>query len=219
MEIQIQFTNEPSVSTMTVPRGDGPDKPHIPCRSTAGCRPHHPGNRPLYAKRATIQDSRTYLRATDEARGCEYDRARLVQLRPITFIYAARAVNRFVPTDGAEVHVVVSDIHFGKDSREAERSKEDELIRCLRSFEPRVGSLTLLGDVFECYIEHRHLVPKGWIRFQGLLAEWSDGSLIIKWTQYLRMKETAVKSHMHEKTRPHPHIGICFGIDSPLVRE
>ncbi len=88
-------------------------------------------------------------------------------------------MNRFVPTDGAEVHVVVSDIHFGKDSREAERSKEDELIRCLRSFEPRVGSLTLLGDVFECYIEHRHLVPKGWIRFQGLLAEWSDGGIPI----------------------------------------
>ncbi len=75
---------------------------------------------------------------------------------------------------GANVHLVVSDTHFGKDGHDLERRKELELVDCLRSFEPEVTSLILLGDIFECFIEYRRLVPRGFVRFQGLLAEWAD---------------------------------------------
>lgn len=68
----------------------------------------------------------------------------------------------------------LSDIHFGRGTEAAERRKEAALIACLRAHEGQVRRLYLLGDVFDQYIEYRHLVPKGFLRFQALLAAWTD---------------------------------------------
>ncbi|MFP4228094.1 MAG: UDP-2,3-diacylglucosamine diphosphatase [Salinivenus sp.] len=67
-----------------------------------------------------------------------------------------------------------SDMHFGRGAADAERTKEAALIDCLTSYADRVDHLYLVGDVFDGYIEYRHLVPKGIARFQGLLARWTD---------------------------------------------
>jgi UDP-2,3-diacylglucosamine hydrolase len=74
----------------------------------------------------------------------------------------------------APVVLFVSDMHFGRGPRAAERDKEQALIECLEAHDGEVDHLYLLGDVFDGYIEYRHLVPKGFVRFQGLLARWSD---------------------------------------------
>ncbi|MFB6097733.1 MAG: UDP-2,3-diacylglucosamine diphosphatase, partial [Salinibacter sp.] len=58
--------------------------------------------------------------------------------------------------------------------RPSERAKEDALIACLEAHAGDIEHLYLLGDVFDGYIEYRHLVPKGFVRFQGLLARWTD---------------------------------------------
>ena len=69
----------------------------------------------------------------------------------------------------------VSDMHFGRtDDLAAERQHERDLIACLRTYEADVRGLYLVGDVFDQYVEYRHLVPKGFVRFQGLLAAWTD---------------------------------------------
>ncbi|WP_103027541.1 UDP-2,3-diacylglucosamine diphosphatase [Salinibacter altiplanensis] len=68
----------------------------------------------------------------------------------------------------------VSDMHFGRGARSAERKKEAALIECLKAHAADIDHLYLLGDVFDGYIEYRHLVPKGFVRFQGLLARWTD---------------------------------------------
>ncbi|PSQ73606.1 MAG: UDP-2,3-diacylglucosamine diphosphatase [Bacteroidetes bacterium QH_6_64_77] len=68
----------------------------------------------------------------------------------------------------------VSDMHFGRGARSSERDKEQALIECLDAHEGEVDHLYLLGDVFDGYIEYRRLVPKGFVRFQGLLARWTD---------------------------------------------
>jgi UDP-2,3-diacylglucosamine hydrolase len=82
--------------------------------------------------------------------------------------YVVYQTDRFTPLS---VVLFFSDIHlrYGRD-REVERA----LIECLRSQEGSVERLYLLGDVFDEYIEYRHLVPKGFVRFQSILAEWSD---------------------------------------------
>jgi UDP-2,3-diacylglucosamine hydrolase len=72
-------------------------------------------------------------------------------------------------------------MHFGAGSVEAERAKERDLLRCLRSHVD-TGSLDhlyLVGDVFDGFIEYRHLVPKGCVRLLGRLAQWSDAGLPI----------------------------------------
>lgn len=65
-------------------------------------------------------------------------------------------------------------MHFGRDADATERAKERDLIACLRYHEDAVQHLYLLGDVFDPYIEHRHLIPKGFARLQGFLAGWTD---------------------------------------------
>ena len=68
----------------------------------------------------------------------------------------------------------VSDIHFGRDDYQQERTKEADLLSCLRSHASDIDHLFLVGDVFDAFIEYRELVPKGFIRFLALLAAWTD---------------------------------------------
>lgn len=70
--------------------------------------------------------------------------------------------------------LIVSDIHFGKGAAEAERAKESELLALLESVRGRVDAFYLLGDVFDQYVEYRYLIPKGFARFQGSLAQMAD---------------------------------------------
>lgn len=65
-------------------------------------------------------------------------------------------------------------MHLGRGSEAAQQTTEADLLACLRAHADAVTHLYLVGDVFERYIEYRHLVPKGFVRFQGLLAEWTD---------------------------------------------
>ena len=67
--------------------------------------------------------------------------------------------------------IFVSDMHFGRGDLPTERREEQSLISCLESYEAEITHLFLLGDVFDEYIEYRHLVPKGLARFQGFLAQ------------------------------------------------
>jgi UDP-2,3-diacylglucosamine hydrolase len=72
------------------------------------------------------------------------------------------------------VVLFLSDVHFGRGAAAAERDKEAALLDCLEAHADRVEHLYLVGDVFDGFIEYRHLVPKGFVRFQALLARWTD---------------------------------------------
>lgn len=75
--------------------------------------------------------------------------------------------------------IFISDIHLGRSGYADARRREEDLIAFLRAVRDETEHLYLLGDVFEEYIEYRHLVPKGYIRFQGLLSEWADAGIPI----------------------------------------
>ena len=71
----------------------------------------------------------------------------------------------------------VSDAHLGRGSRDATREAERDLVAMLRAHEDEIlggGRLVLLGDVFDQWIEYRHLAPKEGLRLLGLLADWCD---------------------------------------------
>jgi UDP-2,3-diacylglucosamine hydrolase len=72
----------------------------------------------------------------------------------------------------------VSDLHLGRGSAALTRAAERDAVALLRAYEPRLvggaGTLVLLGDVFDQYIEYRHLVPKGAARLMGTLADLAD---------------------------------------------
>lgn len=71
----------------------------------------------------------------------------------------------------------VSDAHLGRGSRDDTRDAERALVAMLRAHEDEVlggGRLVLVGDVFDQWIEYRHLAPKEGLRLIGLLADWGD---------------------------------------------
>jgi UDP-2,3-diacylglucosamine hydrolase len=66
-------------------------------------------------------------------------------------------------------------MHFGRSSdAQAERACEADLVACLEAYAGAIDHLYLVGDVFDAYIEYEHVVPKGFVRFQGLIARLTD---------------------------------------------
>ncbi|MEX0601174.1 MAG: UDP-2,3-diacylglucosamine diphosphatase [Rhodothermales bacterium] len=68
----------------------------------------------------------------------------------------------------------ISDVHLGRGDVDTGRAVERDLISCLSHHRNEVEHLYILGDLFDEYIEYRRLVPKGFVRLQGLLADWTD---------------------------------------------
>jgi UDP-2,3-diacylglucosamine hydrolase len=77
------------------------------------------------------------------------------------------------------VYLFISDMHFGRQPAELDRESERDLVACLRHYQDAVRGLYLVGDVFDPFIEYRHLMPKGFIRFLGILAEYADSRIPI----------------------------------------
>ncbi len=72
-----------------------------------------------------------------------------------------------------------SDIHLGMHPIESSRKREKILISWLTSVEDDMAELWLLGDVFDYWFEYKKVVPKGYTRFLGKLAELSDKGIKI----------------------------------------
>ena len=68
----------------------------------------------------------------------------------------------------------VSDFHLGSPDIAASRLREDKIIRWLEMVQQDAHSVFLLGDTFDFWFEYEHVVPQGYVRFLGKLAELSD---------------------------------------------
>ncbi len=75
----------------------------------------------------------------------------------------------------------ISDLHLGSRVMDDPRSYERRVVRFLRSIAPRAKRLYMLGDVIDYWIEYRTVVPRGFTRFFGALAELADQGVEITW--------------------------------------
>ncbi len=75
----------------------------------------------------------------------------------------------------------LSDLHLGapyfSDSKEAER----RIVSFLDSIKEDANVIYLLGDVLDYWYEYRYVVPRGFVRFFGKLAEMADRGIRIVW--------------------------------------
>ena len=72
-----------------------------------------------------------------------------------------------------------SDQHFGAPSSEKSKFREEKFIRWLESIKNDCEELFLLGDLFDFWFEYKTVVPKGFIRVLGKLAELKDSGIKI----------------------------------------
>jgi len=72
-----------------------------------------------------------------------------------------------------------SDFHLGVPSLEESRKRERKIVKWLEHVSKDASAIFLLGDLFDFWFEYQTTIPKGFIRFQGKLAELQDQGIPI----------------------------------------
>lgn len=70
-----------------------------------------------------------------------------------------------------------SDLHLGLPTHEESLPREKLFIKWLDSIKEDTAELYLLGDIFDFWFEYRQVVPKGYNRFIGKIAEFTDAGI------------------------------------------
>lgn len=70
-----------------------------------------------------------------------------------------------------------SDQHFGAPDLKSSKVREDRFIRWLNEIKEDAQVLFLMGDLFDFWHEWKHVVPKGYIRVLGKIAELKDSGI------------------------------------------
>lgn len=75
----------------------------------------------------------------------------------------------------------LSDLHLGAPYMADSRESEKRIVKFLDSIKEEADAIYLLGDVLDYWYEYRYVVPRGYVRFFGKLAELSDAGIKIVW--------------------------------------
>lgn len=73
-----------------------------------------------------------------------------------------------------------SDFHLGIDADTSSRERERRLVQWLDAIAPEADHIFLVGDLFDHWFEYRSVVPRGFVRFLGKLAELRDRGIPIE---------------------------------------
>ena len=72
-----------------------------------------------------------------------------------------------------------SDFHLGVPAGAQSKEREKRVIEWLTSIENTAQEIYLVGDIFDFWFEYKHAIPKGFVRFQGKIAELVDKGINI----------------------------------------
>jgi len=94
-----------------------------------------------------------------------------------------------------------SDFHLGVPDYASSLAREKKIVRWLDSIRNDCEELYLLGDVFDFWFEYKTVVPRGFVRLLGKLAEFTDAGIPVHyftgnhdmWTFDYLTKELNVK--------------------------
>ncbi len=75
----------------------------------------------------------------------------------------------------------VSDAHLGSWALLDRLANEKKLVRWMDSIKPDCEALYLMGDMIDFWFEYKHAIPKGYARFFGKVAEFTDGGIPVYW--------------------------------------
>lgn len=72
-----------------------------------------------------------------------------------------------------------SDFHLGVPTAAQSREREMTIVRWLDQIKTDAQAIYLVGDIFDFWFEYAYVIPKGFIRLQGKLAELVDAGIPI----------------------------------------
>lgn len=75
----------------------------------------------------------------------------------------------------------ISDLHLGAKYMRNPLERERRVCRFLDSIKHDAAELYLLGDILDYWYEYKYVVPRGYIRFLGKLAELADAGVKLTW--------------------------------------
>ena len=75
----------------------------------------------------------------------------------------------------------LSDLHLGAPYFPDSKAAEKRVVDFLESIRHDADAIYLLGDILDYWYEYRHVVPRGFVRFFGKLAELADSGIKIVW--------------------------------------
>lgn len=71
----------------------------------------------------------------------------------------------------------LSDFHLGAPDHAKSMEREKRLVQFLDEIKNDAGEIFLVGDMFDFWYEYKKVVPKGYVRLLGKLAELSDAGV------------------------------------------
>lgn len=97
-----------------------------------------------------------------------------------------------------------SDVHLGLFPVEKSANREKYFVQWLTDIKNDAAVIFLVGDIFDFWYEYRKVVPRGFVRFLGKLAEITDSGIPVHffagnhdiWINDYLSKETGVILHM-----------------------
>lgn len=75
----------------------------------------------------------------------------------------------------------ISDLHLGAKYMPDQLERERRVCRFLDTVKDDAAQLFLLGDILDYWYEYKYVVPRGYIRFLGKLAELADAGVHLTW--------------------------------------
>jgi UDP-2,3-diacylglucosamine hydrolase len=71
----------------------------------------------------------------------------------------------------------LSDFHLGAPDAAASQVREKRIIQFLNEIKDDAAAIFIVGDLFDFWYEYEHVVPKGYVRILGKLAEITDSGV------------------------------------------
>ena len=78
--------------------------------------------------------------------------------------------------EGKKIYFL-SDFHLGAPERERSLVREKKVVRFLEQARKDAAMIILLGDMFDFWFEYKEVVPKGYVRLLGKLADITDSGI------------------------------------------
>ena len=99
----------------------------------------------------------------------------------------------------------LSDFHLGAPNAAASRQRENKLIRFLNEIEHEAAVIFIVGDLFDFWYEYKYVVPKGYVRLLGKLADLTDKGIAIHF--FVGNHDMWMKTYFQEEL----NIPVYFG--------